>query len=166
MLLRKGKNELTQIIEPFVARDASMFDSSMDEKSWTCTQASGVMFNEPETETAAHQARCPSPLFFSTTLLTIDDLIHDAKPKGKGISPLIKAHRKRASSMRLRTPAVPPRTSRLGPVSYHRRRLPGNHLHSPRHVPGVPSGSPRVRPRFPRPGQSHRAEGVEDGSRQ
>ena len=112
------------------------------------------------------EARCPSPLFFSTSLLTLDDLILDIKPKGKAKSALIKAHLKRASSMRLRTPPVYPRAVVLGIVPYNRRRLPGNHLHSPRHVPGVPSGSPRVHLRLQRHRVGSRAEGLEVRSRQ
>ncbi|KAJ3557452.1 hypothetical protein NM688_g1468 [Phlebia brevispora] len=119
----------------------------------------------PCMEEPAYQARSPSPLFFSTTLLTFDDL-PPPKTKGKGKSPLIKVHRKRASSLRLRAPTVHPKPDILGSISYHRRRLSGGRLHSPRPVQVVPPGTPRVRHRVQRYGQGPRAQGVESGSRE
>ena len=99
------------------------------------------------------QARCPSPLFFSATLLTFDDVVLDTNPKGKPKTALVKVHRKRGSSLRLRAPAVHPKPDLLGPVFHYRRRLSGNRLHSPRLVPGVPTGPPRVHHRVQRSGQ-------------
>ena len=115
---------------------------------------------------APNQARPPSPLFFSTALLTLDDLVLDTKTKGKSKSSLISTHRKRSSSLRLRSPLLRPKPGVGRPVPHHRRRLSGDNLHPSRHVSSLPSGSPGVRHRAQRPRERPRAKSLESGSRQ
>lgn len=118
----------------------------------------------PLMEDTPYQARCPSPLFFSTSLLTFDDLDLDYKPKAK--SAMLKAYRKRASSLRLRSSSPNPRATFLRSLPNHGRRLSGNHLHSPRGISRISSGPSRMRGKLQRPRQLPGTEGVEGRSRQ
>lgn len=115
------------------------------------------MSDSSDSEDSHYQARCPSPLLLSAPLLTFDnlDLLFNVKAK----SPKAKAHRKRA--VRLRTSTSYSRPIDLGPLPYHRRRVPGSYLHSPRGVPRLAPATPRLRSGLQRPCELPREEGLE-----